>query len=88
MPRTVVISKLNHPRADYDARAAAGADASSGTRSLPLYVPVPHNGSDIDDLAALLSQTVSDYSDRRLRSRRCGHRATTSRRSSKSIAGR
>ena len=29
----------------------------------PLYVPAAHPGSEIDDLVALLSQTVSDYSE-------------------------
>src|SRR6478752_5204629 len=61
MPRTVVISKLNHVRADYGAALAAAQDAF-GDKVVPLYVPVPHSGSDIDDLAALISQSVSDYS--------------------------
>ncbi len=61
MPRTVVISKLNHVRADYGAALAAAQDAF-GDKVVPLYVPVPHAGSDIDDLCALISQTVSDYS--------------------------
>jgi elongation factor G len=61
MPRCVVISKLNHQRADY-AGVLAQAQAAFGDKVLPLYVPVPHDGSDIDDLVALLSQSVSDYS--------------------------
>ncbi|MEP6650271.1 MAG: GTP-binding protein, partial [Lapillicoccus sp.] len=61
MPRTVVISKLNHPRADY-ATVLASAQAAFGDKVVPLYVPVHHDGSDIDDLAALISQTVCDYS--------------------------
>ena len=61
MPRTVVISKLNHARADY-ANVLAEARAAFGDKVVPLYVPVPHPSSDVDDLAALISQTVSDYS--------------------------
>lgn len=61
MPRTVVVSKLDHPRADYAGVVAAAQDAF-GDRVLPLYVPVHHAGSAVDDLVALLSQSVSDYS--------------------------
>ncbi len=61
MPRCVAISKLNHPRADY-AGVLAAAQQAFGDKVLPLYVPVSHPGSDIGDLVALLSQTVSDYS--------------------------
>jgi elongation factor G len=62
MPRSVVVSKLNHQRADYPA-VLSQAQAAFGDRVIPLYVPAAHPGSDIDDLVALLSQTVSDYSD-------------------------
>jgi elongation factor G len=62
MPRCVVISKLNHPRADYD-RVLDQAQSVFGDKVLPLYVPVSLDGEEIDDLVALLSQTVSDYSD-------------------------
>ena len=67
MPRCVVISKLNHQRADYSAVLQAAQDAF-GDKVVPLYVPVPHDGSAAsdqhsDDLVALLSQTVSDYSE-------------------------
>jgi elongation factor G len=62
MPRCVVISKLNHQRADY-AGVLAQAQSAFGDKVIPLYVPAAHPGSDVDDLVALLSQTVSDYSD-------------------------
>jgi elongation factor G len=62
MPRCVVISKLNHPRADYDSALAQARDVF-GDSVVPLYVPEARTGADIDDLVALLSQTVSDYSD-------------------------
>lgn len=61
MPRCVVVSKLNHQRADYAGVLAQAQDAF-GDKVVPLYVPVSHPGSDIDDLVALLSQSVSDYS--------------------------
>ena len=61
MPRCVVVSKLNHQRADYPEALREAQDAF-GDRVLPLYVPVAHPGSDVDDLVALLSQSVSDYS--------------------------
>jgi elongation factor G len=61
MPRCVVISKLNHPRADY-ATVLAQTQQAFGDKVVPLYVPVTHPDSDIDDLVALLSRTVSDYS--------------------------
>ncbi len=61
MPRCVVVSKLNHQRADYHG-VLAQIQQAFGDKIVPLYVPVPHPGSDIDDLVALLSQTVSDYS--------------------------
>ncbi|TFV55045.1 elongation factor G-like protein EF-G2 [Mycobacterium sp. PS03-16] len=38
MPRAVVITKLDHPRADY-AGALAAAQAAFGDKVLPLYVP-------------------------------------------------
>lgn len=61
MPRCVVISKLNHPRADYDG-VLAQAQAAFGDKVVPLYVPVTSETSDVTNLVALLSQTVSDYS--------------------------
>ena len=61
MPRCVVISKLNHQRADY-ADVLAQAQARFGDKVLPLHVPVPSCSGHTDALAALLSQTVSEYS--------------------------
>jgi elongation factor G len=67
MPRCVVISKLNHQRADFFGVLQAAQDAF-GDKVLPLYVPVASNnpagsGAAGDDLVALLSQTVSDYAE-------------------------
>ena len=62
MPRSVVISKLNHPRADYAAVLAAGParvrrqGASRSTCRCPTMARTSTTWS------ALLSQTVSDYS--------------------------
>ncbi len=64
MPRCVVISKLNHQRADYSG-VLAQAQAAFGDKVLPLYVPAPAGGSGgagVEGLVALLSQSVSDYS--------------------------
>jgi elongation factor G len=61
MPRCLVVGKLNHHRADYDS-VLAQARTVFGDRVLPLYVPVSSTGGGFDSLAALLSQTVSDYS--------------------------
>jgi elongation factor G len=61
MPRALVISKIHHPRAEYQAVLAA-AQSSFGDKVVPLYVPVRRAGSEVDDLAALISQSVSDYS--------------------------
>ena len=60
MPRAVVISRLDHPRADYD-RALAECRASFGESVLPLYLPLRTDGA-VTGLLGLLSGTVSDYS--------------------------
>jgi elongation factor G len=61
MPRAVVVSKLDHPRADYDA-ALARCQAAFGDSVLPLYVPVASGGAPTG-LLGLLTRTVSDYPD-------------------------
>jgi elongation factor G len=60
MPRAVVITRLDHPRADYDGVLAACRQAF-GDSVLPLYVPV-RTGGEVAGLLGLLSGTVSDYS--------------------------
>jgi len=57
MPRAVVITKLDHGRADYAATLGAVRDAL-GETAVPLYLPF---GSPCDALAGLLSQQVFDY---------------------------
>ncbi|MGO4690558.1 elongation factor G-like protein EF-G2 [Glaciibacter sp. 2TAF33] len=59
MPRAVVISRIDHPRAGYEAVLAACQDAF-GPSVLPLYLPIRAAGT-IIGLLGLLSQTVSDY---------------------------
>jgi elongation factor G len=60
MPRGVVIARLDHHRADFDAELAACQDAF-GAGVLPLYLPVP--GSDNTRLVGLITQSVFDYAD-------------------------
>ncbi len=56
MPRAVAISKLDHPRADYDATLAA-VQEMFGDKVMPLYLPLSSGSA----LAGLLSQQVYDY---------------------------
>ena len=58
MPRAVVISRVDHPRAGYDAVLAACRE-NFGAGVLPVYVPVRSGGA-ITGLLGLLSGTVSD----------------------------
>ncbi|AXJ08855.1 elongation factor G-like protein EF-G2 [Arthrobacter sp. PM3] len=63
MPRAVVISRLDHPRADFDA-ALARCRQVFGDAILPLYLPVRTGGATdgaVNGLLGLLSGTVSDY---------------------------
>jgi elongation factor G len=59
MPRAVVITRVDHPRANYEAVLAACQQAF-GNSVLPLYLPVRTGGA-ISGLRGLLSGTVSDY---------------------------
>lgn len=60
LPRAVAITRMDHPRADYDGVLAA-CRKSFGEGVLPLYVPV-RTGAEVTGLLGLLSGTVSDYS--------------------------
>ena len=60
LPRAVVITRLDHPRANYDG-ALAACQRAFGDGVLPLYVPVRTEGG-ITGLLGLLSQEVADYS--------------------------
>lgn len=59
MPRAVVITKLDHARADYD-NALTGAQQAFGDKVLPLYLPA---NSPCTGLIGLLSQTHYEYAD-------------------------
>jgi len=72
MPRAVVITKVDHQRADFGA-ALEACQAAFGEGVLPLYLPVgggPSGGAGVSGLIGLLSQTLFDYSS--------GSRATAS----------
>ncbi|WP_104163550.1 elongation factor G-like protein EF-G2 [Cryobacterium sp. N22] len=58
MPRAVVINRIDHPRAAYEAVLAACQENFGAV--LPLAVPIRNNGA-ITGLLGLLSSTVSDY---------------------------
>ncbi|GAA3313523.1 elongation factor G-like protein EF-G2 [Arthrobacter ramosus] len=59
MPRAVVISRLDHPRANYDA-VLAECRAAFGDSVLPLHLPV-RNGDAVSGVLGLLSGSVSEY---------------------------
>jgi elongation factor G len=58
MPRAVVITKIDHQRAEFDATLAACREAF-GDAVAPIYVPV---GAPVDGLIGLLSQKLYSYS--------------------------
>jgi elongation factor G len=60
MPRVVVVSRLDHPRADLDGVIAA-CRAAFGDGVLPLYLPVRDGAGVITGLVGLLSQQLFDY---------------------------
>ena len=60
MPRAVVITKLDHQRADVEATLAA-CQAAFGEKVLPAYLPVS-SGSETTGLLALLSERAFDHS--------------------------
>jgi elongation factor G len=62
MPRAVVITKIDHQRADFDA-ALNACRAAFGDAVAPLYLPVPSSsGVGVSGLVGLLSQKLYDYS--------------------------
>ncbi|OFI38484.1 elongation factor G [Arthrobacter sp. SW1] len=60
-PRAVAVSRLDHPRADYDAAVAACRDAF-GESVLPLQLPL-REGGEVSGLLDLLGRTVSGTAD-------------------------
>ncbi len=61
MPRAVVITRLDSPRADFEATLEA-CQATFGDGVLPLYLPLHADGGEVGGLIGLLSQQVIDYS--------------------------
>src|ERR1700757_3078905 len=64
MPRAVVITKIDHQRADY-ATALEACRAAFGEGVAPLYLPVgggPSGSGGVTGLIGLLSETLYDYS--------------------------
>ncbi len=62
MPRAVVVSRLDHPRADLEAEITA-CRAAFGEGVLPLYLPVRDGDGAVTGLAGLLSLRLFDYTD-------------------------
>ncbi|MDQ4093586.1 MAG: elongation factor G-like protein EF-G2 [Actinomycetota bacterium] len=60
MPRAVVVSRLDHPRADLDGVIVA-CRAAFGDGVLPLYLPVRDEAGAVTGLVGLLSQRLFDY---------------------------
>ncbi|HET6908843.1 MAG TPA: elongation factor G-like protein EF-G2 [Mycobacteriales bacterium] len=62
MPRAVVITRLDSPRANFE-EALAACHAAFGDGVLPLYLPLHgDDGESVEGLIGLLSQQVFDYS--------------------------
>ncbi|MGH3791037.1 MAG: elongation factor G-like protein EF-G2 [Pseudonocardiaceae bacterium] len=60
MPRVVVVSRLDHPRADLNGVTTA-CRATFGDGVLPLYLPVRDEAGAVTGLVGLLSQQLFDY---------------------------
>jgi elongation factor G len=61
MPQAVVITKIDHQRADFDQALASVRDAF-GESVAPLYLPVSGKGGEVSGLIGLLSGRLFDYS--------------------------
>jgi elongation factor G len=61
MPRAVVITRLDSPRADFEATLAA-CQSAFGDGVLPLYLPLHSDDGGVGGLIGLLSQQIFDYS--------------------------
>jgi elongation factor G len=62
MPRAVVVTRLDHQRADFD-EAVAVCQRVFGDNVLPLYLPVHADDGSVAGLIGLLSRKVFDYTD-------------------------
>ncbi|MBD0293065.1 MAG: elongation factor G-like protein EF-G2 [Jiangellaceae bacterium] len=61
MPRAVVLTKLDHPRSDYEGTLAACHEAF-GAKVLPLYLPVVDTDGASTGLIGMISGRLFDYS--------------------------
>jgi elongation factor G len=61
MPRAVVITRLDSPRADFEETLLA-AQSAFGESVLPLYLPMHADDGNVGGLIGLLSQQIFDYS--------------------------
>jgi len=61
MPRAVVVTRLDHQRADFD-EAVAVCRRAFGDNVLPLYLPVHADDGTVAGVIGLLSRKVQDYS--------------------------
>ncbi len=61
MPRAVVITKIDHQRADFD-QALSACRAAFGDSVAPLYLPVNDAKGEVNGLIGLLSGRLFDYS--------------------------
>jgi elongation factor G len=61
LPRAVVITKVDAPRADFD-DTLAEAQAAFGEGVMPLYLPMLTDDDSVGGLIALLSARIDDYS--------------------------
>jgi elongation factor G len=61
MPRAVVITKIDHGRADFET-VLAECQGAFGDGVLPLYLPVPSSSGAVGGLIGLLTETLYDYS--------------------------
>jgi elongation factor G len=61
MPRAVVITRLDHQRADFD-ESVAVCQRVFGVGVLPLYLPLAGDDGSVAGLIGLLSRTIFDYS--------------------------
>ncbi len=61
MPRAVVVTKLDSPRADFDEMVAI-CQRVFGDGVLPLYLPLHNDDDTVGGLIGLLSRQVADYS--------------------------
>jgi elongation factor G len=62
MPRAVVITRLDHQRADFE-ESVAVCQRVFGDNVLPLYLPVHADDGSVAGLIGLLSRRVTDYTD-------------------------